>query len=135
MATALGLYVSREWLVRTLLSAEFLPLVDVLGIQLLGDVLKVGSWVMAFTMVSHAQTRAFIVTEGLFAALLVISSVVLAREFGLRGAAGAYVLTYAVYWATMFWLFGGLTARLAREETAPQPTSFGQVAGTPPKRS
>lgn len=128
MTTALGLYVFRELLIRALLSAEFMPLVDVLGIQLLGDVLKVGSWVMAFTMVSHGRTRAFVVTEVLFAALLVISSVVLAREFGLRGAAAAYVLTYAVYWGAMFWLFRGLTARLGREEIGAMRPPFDRAA-------
>ena len=116
--SGLMIYFFRESLVEILLTEDFLPLTKVLGLQLIGDALKICSWVMSFTMVSHARTRAFVVTEVLFTAIYVLATVVLARYYGLAGTAVAYSVTYLIYWATMYWLFRGLVARLRREELA-----------------
>ncbi len=112
LTSAALLFLFRTLLVRTLLTPDFMPLVDVLGIQLLGDVLKIGSWVMAYTLFSHAQTRAFIVTEILFSVIWAGSATSLTKVYGLAGACAGYALTYATYWITMFWLFRRLTSRL-----------------------
>lgn len=110
--SATALYLLREPLVTTLLSSKFLPLVDVLGVQLLGDVMKIISWVIAFTMLSHAQTRAFVVTEVVFSSLLVILTLALTPRLGLLGAAIAYALTYAIYGIVVYRIFTRLVARL-----------------------
>lgn len=123
------LYALRQPLIAALLSRDFMPLADVLGFQLVGDVLKIGSWVVAFTMISHARTRAFVVTEILFTALLVVASIYLTQRHGLKGSAAAYALTYALYWATMYWMFERFASALPREgddrpasvDTAPIP--------------
>jgi polysaccharide transporter, PST family len=112
MATCLSIYVLRVPLVQGLLTAEFLPLVGLMGVQLVGDMLKINSWVMAYTMVSHAMTYAFIVTEICFALLLGASTVLMAQAWGLAGAAGAYALTYALYWLVVAFVFRRLLARL-----------------------
>lgn len=112
MTSALLLYLIREPLIRTLLTREFLPLADVLGWQLLGDVLKVSSWVVAYTMHSHARVRVFILTETVFAALLVTLTLAGATVDGLRGAAIAYAITYAVYCVAMLYLFAQLLRQL-----------------------
>jgi PST family polysaccharide transporter len=111
-ASGLILYNFRDTLIRVLLSAEFMPLAQVLGLQLLGDALKISSWVMSFTMVSHARTRAFVVTEILFTAIFVIATVLLSKYYGLAGSAIAYAGTYFIYWIVMYWLFKGLIRRL-----------------------
>ena len=117
-ASGLALYYFRDTLIRVFLSADFLPLAQVLGFQLVGDALKICSWVMSFTMVSHARTSAFVVTEVLFTAIFVVATVFLSHHYGLTGAAIAYAATYLLYWGTMYWLFEGLVARLRREEAS-----------------
>lgn len=110
--TCSAIYLLRTPIVHGLLTAEFLPLVGLLGLQLVGDLLKINSWVMAYTMVSHAMTLVFVVTEVSFALLLGASTVLMARQWGLLGTAGAYALTYALYWLAMAVVFRGLLARL-----------------------
>jgi polysaccharide transporter, PST family len=114
LATCLAIYALRTPLVKGLLTAEFLPLVGVLGLQLVGDWLKINSWVMAYTMVSHSMTRIFILTEVCFALLLAFSTVLMARHFGLLGTAAAYALTYAAYWLAMTAVCRSLVSRLRR---------------------
>ena len=116
--TGLMLYLFRETLIRGLLTDSFLPLGQVLGLQLVGDALKICSWVVSFTMISHARTRAFVITEVVFTLVYVVATIVLSRWFGLAGTAMAYALTYLVYWATVYLIFRSLTAELDRDEQA-----------------
>lgn len=95
----------REPLVHALLSAEFAPLTDLLGWQLLGDVLKISSWVLGFALVSQAMTRQVILTEFTFTGLLVSFSLIGAHLDGLRGTAIGYAATYALYGLTMLYIF------------------------------
>ena len=118
LTTSLMIYLSRTWLIHGLLSVEFLSLVSVLGIQLVGDVLKINSWVMAYTMVSHALTRVFVATELVFAALLAGTTVWAARQWGLAGTAAAYALTYGIYWLVMTFVFGHLLKQLRQDTTS-----------------
>jgi PST family polysaccharide transporter len=111
-ASALLLFLLRDVLIRVLLTPAFLPIAAALGLQLVGDVLKIGSWVMAYTMISHARTRTFIVTEVGFTTLLAITTIVLGGHFGLAGAACAYAITYALYWVAMAVLFNQLVRHI-----------------------
>ena len=126
--TCSAIYVLRAPLIQGLLTAEFLPLVGLLGLQLVGDLLKINSWVMAYTMVSHAMTRVFVVTEVAFALLLGMSTVLMARHWGLVGAAAAYALTYALYWLVMAVVFRTLLSRLRTQRLSHLAESAGLTA-------
>jgi len=97
-ASATAIFLLRSVLVPLMLTKAFLPVVDVLGWQLLGDVLKIASWVAAYALVSRAKTRTYIVLEIIFAVVLVVAILGGAHIDGLRGAALGYALTYALYW-------------------------------------
>lgn len=114
-ATASSLYFLREPLIGLLLTSQFLPIGEALGVQLVGDVLKIGSWVVALTMLSHARTRIFIVSEIAFSFLLSLLSLVGARHYGLVGAAFGYALTYAIYWFFMQQQFRRLCASMGEQ--------------------
>lgn len=92
-----AIYLVREPLVRSILTADFLPLNEALGWQLVGDGIKICSWVAGYTMISHARTTLFISTEIVFTLMLVTTTVVGAAADGLRGTSIAYAVTYAAY--------------------------------------
>lgn len=112
LVSAALLFVFRHPLVAALLSPQFAPVADALGIQLVGDVLKIGSWLMAFTMVSHTLTRTFVISEVAFSLLFVALCLGLTPRFGLEGAAMAYAVTYAIYWLVVSQIFTALANRL-----------------------
>lgn len=117
LASSVALYVLRNPLIEIMLSQEFLAITAVMGLYLIGDSIKIASWVMSFTMVSHARTKAFIITEIVFTGLYVASSIVFAKSWGLKGTAMAYVLTYLIYWIVMFWLVIDLKTKLNKQVT------------------
>lgn len=117
LTTSALLFLGRNDIVELLLSERFLPMLDAFGYQLLGDVLKVISLVPAYTMLSHGQTKVYVVTEVLFAVLLTSLTVWFSDSMGLRGAALGYALTYAIYGVTMWFVVRSLMARLGRVPT------------------
>lgn len=100
IATSITIYLFRDLMVRSLLTHEFMPLADVLGWQLFGDAIKICSWVSAYTMISHARLRTFIVTEVIFSSILIATTIVGAHADGLRGTAIGYSITYFIYCVT-----------------------------------
>jgi polysaccharide transporter, PST family len=112
------LFFGRHQIVRVMLSDGFLPMLDAFGPQLVGDILKVASLVPAYTMLSHGQTRTYVVTEILFSAVLAGLTVWLSQSMGLRGAAVGYAVTYALYGIAMWFVLRRLMARLGNKAAA-----------------
>jgi len=65
--------------------------------QLLGNIFKVASWLLAFLMLSKAMTKLFIVTELLFGFGYFGLVFVFLNLIGLQGAVLAYCVNYFMY--------------------------------------
>lgn len=112
--TALVIWTLREPLTLWLFTPEFLPLTAALGVQLCGDVLKIGSWVPAYTMISHARTRLYVISEIAFSVLVTLACILGAYWQDLIGAAAGYAVTYLAYWSFVHRQLGSLTRTLGR---------------------
>lgn len=111
---AAAIYVLRDVLVRILYTEAFLPASGLFLFQLIGDCLKIASWLLSYIMVGRAMIKPYIATEVLFAASFVLLSVFFANCFGALGVTYAYALNYAFYLATMCWLFRRLLSGTSR---------------------
>lgn len=94
-------YLLRDWIVGVLFSQNFLPMRDLFLWQMIGDSLKIGSWILAYLMLSKAMTKLFVITEILFAISSVILTYFCTQLFGFEGVSIAHLVNYAVYWAVM----------------------------------
>ena len=94
---AFGIYLSRELLIRILFTEEFAPMVELFRWMLIGDVIKLASWLVSFLMLAKAMMRSFIVTEVIFSATFVLLSMVLTDHHGLVGVTYAHALNYSMY--------------------------------------
>lgn len=95
------LYFARFLIVKILFTPEFLPVTTLFFWQLLGDVFKMGSWILGYQFFAKKLTFAFIITE-LFSLLVTyFSSFFLIKTFGLEGIVIAYALTYFIYWIVL----------------------------------
>src|SRR3989344_62057 len=98
---ALIIYVFRDLVVKLLFTPAFLPMTDLFAWQMVGDTLKIGSWVLAYLMLGKAMFKLFMVTELVFAATFVLLTWLFTKTFGLQGVTMAYALNYAIYWVVM----------------------------------
>lgn len=103
---ALTIYLLRDFIIISLFTTHFYPMRDLFSWQLLGDVIKIGSWVPAYIMLGRGMTKVFVISEVVFAVTLVLLSSVLITSFGLVGAPMAYLANYVAYW-----IFAGILLR------------------------
>lgn len=99
---ALIIYLLRGFLTTILFSPDFSKVNELMGWQLIGDVIKVTSWLLGYVLLGKAMMKIFIVTEIVFSASLYLLTVFAANQFGFKGVAMAYALNYFLYFVTMY---------------------------------
>lgn len=101
VVAGLGVYLLRDWIIALLFSPEFLPMRDLFLWQMIGDSLKIGSWILAYLMLSKAMTKLFVTTEIIFSFSLVFLTYILTQAIGFEGVSVGYLVNYAIYWIIM----------------------------------
>ncbi|WP_395597625.1 O-antigen translocase [Morganella morganii] len=101
LCTGLTIYLLRDFVIKLLFSESFLPMEKLFLWQMIGDSLKIGSWILSYLMLSKAMTKTFIITEIVFALNSILLTVLGNTFFGFEGVSIAYMVNYALYWAVM----------------------------------
>ena len=108
----LCIYVLRDWIITFLFNHAFMPMRDLFLWQMIGDSLKIGSWILAYLMLGKAMTKLFVTTEILFALSSVGLTYVCSKLFGFEGVSIAHLVNYALYWLVMsYFIFGTLESQ------------------------
>lgn len=97
----LFVYLLRDWIIKLLFTQAFLPMRDLFFWQVIGDSLKIGSWILAYLMLSKAMTKLFITTEIIFAITSILLTYVCTQLLGFEGVSIAHLLNYGIYWTVM----------------------------------
>lgn len=105
---ALFIYMIKIPIINILFTDKFLPMTELFKYQLIGDFLKISSWLLAYLMVAKAMTRWFIITEIVFSISFVLLSIFFVDKFGLIGVTQAFALNYFLGLIFMIWLFRSL---------------------------
>ena len=100
-----SIYIIREYIVVIAFSKEFMPMIELFPWQLIGDVIKITSWLLSYLMLAKAMTKLFIFTEILFSLNFIILAILFIDLSGLVGVTYAYALNYLFYLFTMIFIF------------------------------
>jgi PST family polysaccharide transporter len=94
---ATAVYLCRDWVTSLLFSADFTQANGLYAPQLLGDVVKIASFVLSYVMLAKAMTRLFVASELVFAVSYVVLVYAFTARFGLIGAMYAFTVNYVLY--------------------------------------
>jgi PST family polysaccharide transporter len=94
-------YFLRELIVTLLFSKEFLPIESLIGWQLVGDTLKVASWILGYVLIAKALWKQYVIAEIVFSFSFYFL-VLFFRELELMGAVIAHVVNYSLYLIVTF---------------------------------
>jgi antigen flippase len=100
----LGMLALTPILVPLLYSSAYLPTVDVLEWQLIGDLFKMTSWMMGFVILARGSSKAVLFTETIGGGVTLAAAVVGMRLMGLEGLGVAFLVGYAAHCATVWWV-------------------------------
>lgn len=90
------------WVVTLLYSAEFSPAAELLQWQTVGNVFKLASWALAFSIVAAARSKTFFLMELSFNIVFLTVIYFLLPVLGLQVTAIAFLVGYVVYFATVY---------------------------------
>jgi PST family polysaccharide transporter len=89
---ALGIFLLRDWIVKIVFSSAFLPVADLMPIQLFGDVLKMGGWTLGFVLVATLRVRWYITIAVVCPVVFIALARILGVMQGVQGVTTAYVI-------------------------------------------
>ncbi len=105
---ALTIYFFRIYIIDIAFTKEFTPMLELFKWQLIGDVIKIASWLLGYLMLAKAMTKVFIITEIIFGIIFALLSVIFLNSFGLVGVTYAFALNYTLYLIVMSFIFRGV---------------------------
>jgi O-antigen/teichoic acid export membrane protein len=91
------IYFLRFFIIKTLFTNQFLPVTTLFFWQLIGDLLKVCSWILAYNLIAKKHIKAYIITEIFSLAITYFSSLYFTQIYGLQGVVIAHTFAYFIY--------------------------------------
>ncbi|AZF15101.1 O-antigen translocase [Pseudomonas sp. R3-18-08] len=104
MFCGLMIYLLRDFIIGLLFTNAFSPMRDFFAWQMLGDTLKIASWILAYLMLGKAMVKMYIVTEVVFAFSFYVLTIVLTKVGGPIGVTWAHAVNYGFYLVVMYFL-------------------------------
>jgi PST family polysaccharide transporter len=98
---AATIYLLRDLIIHLLFTPDFMPMKELFLWQVLGDVLKIGAWIISYVMLGRSMVRIYVMTEIIFSLSFIALTWLLVRQSGLVGVSMAYAVNYALYWLGM----------------------------------
>ncbi len=98
---AITIFTLKEYIILIAFDKSFLPMLELFKWQLVGDTIKIASWLLSYTLIAKAKTKYFIGTEIIFSISFVLFSILMIDNFNLIGITYAFVINYSLYLITM----------------------------------
>ena len=96
------IYLLRDFLIKVLFTNAFAPMQELFAWQMLGDTLKIGSWILGYVLTAKALVGLYIFSEFIFSCLFFFLVWYLTSLMGIKGVAVAHALNYLLHFLFMF---------------------------------
>lgn len=114
---ALIIYVLKSYIIGILFTDNFLPMLFLFKWQLIGDVIKISSWLLAYLMLAKSMTKLYVYTEITFSILFITLSIIFINIYGLVGVTYAFAANYTFYLLFMIhWFYKNYSKIIFTEE-------------------
>ena len=98
----LVIYLLRDFIIRVLFTAEFAQMEVLFGWQMVGDTLKIGSWLLGYILAAKALVGWFMISELLFSTLFFTLVYLTVGKWGVEGTAISHTINYSLHFSFMF---------------------------------
>ncbi|HGN0242053.1 O-antigen translocase [Proteus mirabilis] len=98
------IYLFRNLIIYILFSPDFESMSPLFLWQIIGDTIKISSWLCSYLMIAKAMTKSFIFTEISFSIIFVSTSIAAINHYGTIGVTYAYCLSYFIYFLFVFYI-------------------------------
>ena len=95
------IFLLKDFIIWLLFTEDFAPMRELFFWQLVGDVMKLAAWLIAYLMLAKAMTKTFIATEIVFSLSFVLLSIWFVNQYGLVGMSYSFAVNYTLYFFVM----------------------------------
>lgn len=99
------IYLFRSLIISILYADGFMPMEQLFGFQMIGDILKMSTWVLGYILVAKAMAFTYILVELVSCSLFVLFSWFYIQEFGTIGATMGYATAFLCQLLMMIFIF------------------------------
>lgn len=103
--SSLLILIFKSFIVSKLFAETFQPMEALFLFQILGNILKISSWLLAYLMIAKVMTKMFIVTELLSGFTFYLFTIYFVDHYGIVGATYSFCLNYFLYLLSMVIIF------------------------------
>jgi PST family polysaccharide transporter len=97
------IFLLKDFIIWLLFTEGFAPMRELFLWQLVGDVMKLAAWLIAYLMLAKAMTKTFITTEIAFSLSFILLSIWFVDQYGLLGMSYSFAVNYLLYFFVMIW--------------------------------
>jgi O-antigen/teichoic acid export membrane protein len=102
---SVGIFVLKDFIIWLLFTEEFAPMRELFLWQLVGDVVKLGCFLIGYMLIAKAKVKIFIYKEIFITVLFASLAIFFIDLYGLIGVTYAYVLAYLVNYLILLYVY------------------------------
>jgi polysaccharide transporter, PST family len=96
------IYIFRKVIISILFTKEFLQMEVLFGWQMIGDTLKIGSWLLGYLLIAKALLSLYIISEIIFSLFFYLLVIFLSDIYGIKSTAVAHAVMYLCHFLFLF---------------------------------
>lgn len=101
---SLTIFLSRSLIIKILFTSDFMQAEPLFGFQMIGDVIKITSWLLSILLVAKGKYSIYIISEILFNASFVVFSIWAMKIGGFKMITLGYAINYMLYGLYIFFI-------------------------------
>lgn len=101
IALTLVIFLLKDFIINLLFTEEFILIGTLLGFHLLGDIIKMNTWVLGNLLIAKARTKAFIFFQIEWATVFILGTIIFGNKYGFKGVAIAYFVACCIHFTLM----------------------------------
>ncbi|HEY9134268.1 MAG TPA: O-antigen translocase [Pseudomonadales bacterium] len=102
--SSLAIYLFRDLIVSILFTEDFASMTGLFAWQMAGDVVKIASWLLGYSLIAKGLAKEFIIKEILVLSVFYFLTVFFTSELGLPGVVKAHFYTYICNFLLIFFI-------------------------------
>jgi len=101
LAAGILIILGREFLISLVYSEEFLIISTMLIFQIIGDIIKINSWILGNLILAKVHVKTYIIVQVGWSVVFFCLSLIFTQKFGFKGMAIAYLVSYIIHFLFM----------------------------------
>jgi PST family polysaccharide transporter len=96
------IFLARGLIIDLLFTQQFYAMKQLFILQLFGDLIKISSWILSYTMYAKAMTKQLIITDNIFTLTFIAFIYFFINKLGLKAVYYGYILNNLVYLTVIY---------------------------------